>query len=85
MSEVKKDTSQVAVSIDCRTPATIADSFSRSICVQKVNASIPKLIILGMLAGAYIGFGACLATLIGHDVAKYLGLGFARFITGAVF
>jgi formate transporter len=82
--EAKKDQS-VVMSVDCRTPAIIADSLSRSICVQKVNASVFKLIVLGVLAGAYIGFGACLATLIGHDAAKYLGLGMARFITGAVF
>ncbi|MDP2905873.1 MAG: formate/nitrite transporter family protein [Candidatus Omnitrophota bacterium] len=84
MAEEKKDVT-AAVSVDCRAPATIADSLSRSICVQKVNASISKLIILGILAGVYIGFGACLATLVGHDAAKYLGLGMARFITGAVF
>jgi len=73
------------VNVDCRTPATIANNLSRSICVQKVNASVVKLITLGILAGVYIGFGACLATLVGHDVAKYLGLGFSRLITGAVF
>ncbi|MDD5449808.1 MAG: formate/nitrite transporter family protein [Candidatus Omnitrophica bacterium] len=84
MSEEKKDIG-VALSVDCRAPATIADSLSRSICVQKVNASVFKLIILGILAGVYIGFGACLATLVGHDAAKYFGLGFARLITGAVF
>lgn len=84
--EIKKeDLTNVVVNVDCRTPATIADNLSRSICVQKVNASLLKLIILGILAGVYIGFGACLATLIGHDAAKYLGLGMARLITGAVF
>lgn len=84
MPEEKKDIG-VVVNVDCRAPATIADNLSRSICVQKVNASVFKLVILGILAGVYIGFGACLATLIGHDAAKYFGLGFARFITGAVF
>lgn len=82
--EVKKDVS-VAVNVDCRTPATIADNLSRSICVKKVNASISKLIILGILAGVYIGFGACLATMIGHDAAKYVGVGLSRFVVGGVF
>jgi len=82
--EAKKEQG-VVVNVDCRTPAVIADSLSRSICVQKVNASVFKLIVLGILAGVYIAFGACLATLVGHDTAKYLGLGMARFITGAVF
>jgi len=84
MLEVKKDTG-VIVSVDCRTPAIIADSLSRSICVQKVNASIFKLTILGILAGAYIAFGACLATIVGHDAVKYVGLGFTRLVSGAVF
>ncbi len=84
MTEVKKE-SEAVVNVDCRTPANIADSFSRSICVQKVNASNMKLMILGILAGVYIGFGGCIATLVGHDAAKYLGLGLARFFTGAVF
>lgn len=73
------------LNVDCRTPATIAFQLSRTICVQKVNASTLKLIILGILAGAYISFGACLSTLIGHDAAKYLGLGLSRFFVGGVF
>lgn len=84
MPDLKKE-GEAAPAVDCRTPANIADGMSRTICVQKVNASIFKLTVLGILAGVYIAFGACLATLIGHDTAKYLGLGLARFITGAVF
>lgn len=82
--EPRKDVDMM-INVDCRTPANIADNLSRSICVQKVNASILKLIVLGILAGVYIGFGACLATLIGHDAAKYLGLGLSRLVTGGVF
>lgn len=84
MSEIKKDAG-VVVNVDCRAPAIIADNLSRSICVQKVNASISKLVILGILAGAYIAFGAALATVVGHDAAKYVGLGLARLVSGAVF
>jgi len=75
----------VKVNVDCRTPATIAANLSSSICVKKVNASVFRKTVLGILAGVYIGFGAALATLIGHDLAKYMGLGFAKFVTGAVF
>lgn len=78
-------TEREIVNVDCRPPATIADSLSRTISVQKVNASIFKLVILGILAGAYISFGACLATIVGHDAAKYIGVGLARFFTGGVF
>ena len=52
---------------------------------KKATISFGKLFILGILAGAYIGFGANLATVIGHDVPKYLGNGFGQFIFGAVF
>lgn len=84
MSIEKKDVGAV-ISVDCRAPATIADNLSRSICVQKVNASIFKLTVLGILAGAYISFGAALATVVGHDIAKYAGIGIARLVSGGVF
>ena len=79
------DNDSVIVNVDTRPPETVADIFSRRTCVTKINASVIKKIILGILAGAYIAFGAALATLISHDLAKYLGLGFTKFITGAVF
>jgi len=75
----------VNVNFECHKPATVADSASRSICVQKVNASVFKVVVLGILAGAYISFGAALATLVGHDLAAYVGVGLARFFIGAVF
>lgn len=52
---------------------------------KKKALSFGKLLILGILAGVYIGFGANLATVVGNDVAKYLGNGFGQFIFGAVF
>ena len=84
MPERRKD-SPALVNVDCRAPVTIADNLSKSICVKKVNESTFKLIILGVLAGVYIGFGACLSTLVSHDSVKYLGLGLTRMITGGVF
>ena len=71
--------------IDCKTPANIAEQLSTSVCVQKVNASLSKLVVLGFLAGAYIAFGAQLATMVTHDMAAYLGVGFAKLIGGAAF
>jgi formate/nitrite transporter len=43
------------------------------------------MLLLGMLAGVYIGFGAELCTMVTHDLSKYLGVGFAKFIGGSVF
>ncbi len=70
---------------ECRAPANVADTLTNDVCVKKVQSSFWRLTILGILAGVYIGFGAQLATLVGHDLAKFAGVGFARFVQGAVF
>ena len=43
------------------------------------------MILLGILAGAFIGFGSELATITTYDMPKYLGVGFTKFIFGSVF
>ncbi|UCD16135.1 MAG: formate/nitrite transporter family protein [Candidatus Omnitrophota bacterium] len=73
------------MNIDCKSPANIADTVSKTVCVQKTNASIFRLIVLGILAGVYIGFGGAIATLVSSDLARYVGVGLAKFFTGAVF
>ena len=73
------------MAVDCRTPANTAEKLSDSVCVNKVNSSIAKLLILGIFAGVFIGFGAQLATVAGHDMGKYLGSGFTKLVMGAVF
>ncbi len=70
---------------DCKTPATVADSLTRTLCVKKTQQSILNLAILGLFAGVYIGFGAQLATFVTHDLAAYAGLGVAKLVGGAVF
>jgi len=73
------------INIDCKTPANIAATLSRTICVAKTNASFYNLIILGIFAGVYIGFGAALATLVGSDSSKFVGYGLSKILGGAVF
>lgn len=73
------------MAVDCRAPANTAEYLSQTICVKKVNSSILKLTILGIFAGVFIGFGAQFATLVGHDLGKYFGVGFTKLIMGAVF
>ncbi len=70
---------------DCKSPATVAQDLTETICVAKTQASALKLLILGILAGVYIGFGCELSTLVGHDAAKFVGVGLASFIKGAAF
>ncbi len=79
------DEEKLQVSMDCKTPANIAAALANSICVKKTDASWVKLLILGFFAGVYISFGAALATLVGHDAAKYVGVGISKFIIGGVF
>lgn len=66
------------------TPAEVAGLVG-SISERKSILSIGQLLILGILAGAFIAFGANLATVVGSDISKYLGNGFGQFLFGAVF
>ncbi|MCP4652710.1 MAG: formate/nitrite transporter family protein [Candidatus Omnitrophica bacterium] len=69
----------------CNPPAGIAKALSEVIGVKKANGSIFNLTILGIFAGVYIGFGAALATLVSSDLARYVGVGLTKVITGGVF
>jgi formate/nitrite transporter len=68
-----------------RSPQALAQMVTRAVGVKKATASVLNILILGVLAGAYIGFGAALATLVGHDAARHVGLGIAQVMVGAVF
>ncbi|MFH1683750.1 MAG: formate/nitrite transporter family protein [Candidatus Margulisiibacteriota bacterium] len=68
-----------------KNPAQIADALANKVGVAKTNNTVWKLVILGILAGAYIAFGAAIATLVSSDAAKFLGVGLGNFFTGAVF
>lgn len=73
------------INIGCKTPANVADTLSRTVCVAKTNATVWKLFILGVLAGIYIAFGASIATLVATDVVKFVGLGLGKLFIGGVF
>jgi len=51
----------------------------------KSNLSISRMLLLGILAGVYIGFGSQLAIMVTYDMPKYLGVGFTKFMFGSVF
>lgn len=51
----------------------------------KTDLSVFNMLLLGILAGAYIGIGSQLAIVTTIDLPKYLGAGFSRFIFGSVF
>ncbi|MFX0206630.1 MAG: formate/nitrite transporter family protein [Candidatus Hodarchaeota archaeon] len=51
----------------------------------KCSMSLPNMFLLAILAGAYIGFGAALATIVSHDTYLYIGTGFTKFLFGSAF
>jgi formate/nitrite transporter len=51
----------------------------------KSRWSVQQMLILGILAGAYIAFAGYLCTVVTQDMAKYMGVGFTKFMGGAVF
>jgi len=66
-------------------PAGVAGMVTKSVGVKKAAMSVMNTVILGILAGAYIGFGAALATLVAHDAGRVLGLGLTKLVVGGVF
>jgi len=72
-------------STEDKAPSTIAETVAQSVGVKKVTSPWFSVMILGILAGAYIGFGGVLATSVTFDLSKFLGIGFSKFMAGAVF
>ncbi len=66
------------------TPAQVAEAV---VNMGKTKASLPivTMIIMGIFAGAYIGFGAELCTMVLTGTAAKAGLGVAKLLGGAVF
>ncbi|MDW7738596.1 MAG: formate/nitrite transporter family protein [Bacillota bacterium] len=68
----------------CDTPAEIARSVVG--VAQKKAATAPvSLIMLALLAGAYIALGAVMFTIITNDLAVYIGDGLSRLVGGISF
>lgn len=63
-------------------PAKLYDVFTDT-GAAKAELSVGKLLVLGILAGAYIGFAAHLATVISTGHMEWFGL--KKFLTGSVF
>ena len=65
-------------------PMQIAENMVKT-GVKKCQLRVFPMILLGMLAGVYIGFGGELSTMVTHDLSKFTGVGFSKFIGGSVF
>ena len=56
--------------MECLPPASIAESMVAS-GERKANLSVAHLLILGVLAGAYIGFVGQFFTIVTSDLSQY--------------
>ena len=52
---------------------------------KKTRLSLDRMFVLAMLAGAYIGFGAQLATTVSMDMIPRYGVGLTNLVSGTVF
>lgn len=83
--KIFKDIQFPVPSIEDKAPSTIAQTVARTVGVTKTTSPWLSVLVLGILAGAYIGFGGLLASTVTFDMAARLGTGFSKFMSGAVF
>ncbi len=67
-----------------KTPVELAQS-ACAVAKAKSAWTIPQLLLMGILAGAYIAFAGFLNTVVTQDLAQYAGVGVTKFLGGAAF
>ena len=85
LAQQLKDVAAKPEHYEHHTPQAVARLVATAVSVKKATASILNTLVLGVLAGAYIGFGAALATLVAHDAAGKVGVGVAQLLVGSAF
>ncbi|MFO7557384.1 MAG: formate/nitrite family transporter [Desulfobacterales bacterium] len=68
-----------------KAPKTIAEAVASTIGVGKVTSPWLSVAVLGMLAGAYIGFGGLLSTSVTFDMPPIAGAGLTKIMAGFAF
>ncbi len=71
--------------LDDKAPRTIAETLASKVGVGKATSPWVSVLVLGVLAGAYIGFGGLLSTSVTFDLAARAGVGLTRFLAGTAF
>ena len=71
--------------LEDKAPKTIAETVASAVGVSKVTSPWLTVFVLGILAGAYIGFGGLLSTCVTFDIANIMGIGFKKFMAGTAF
>jgi len=72
-------------SMDDQSPATIAETVAQKVGVSKATSPWLSVVVLGILAGAYIAFGGMLSATVTFDLASRAGTGVSRLVAGAAF
>lgn len=72
-------------SMEDKAPKTIAETVASTIGVGKVTSPWFTVTVLGVLAGAYIGFGGLLSTSVTFDMQAKIGIGFTKIMAGSAF
>ena len=72
-------------SLDDQAPRTIAETVAQKVGVAKATSPWLSVFVLGILAGAYIGFGGLLSTTVTFDAAAKWGIGFSKILAGGAF
>ena len=72
-------------SLDDKAPKSIAETVAQTVGVAKANSPWLTLFVLGVLAGAYIGFGALFSASVTFDITPIVGVGLKKLIGGAAF
>jgi len=72
-------------SMEDKAPKTIAETVASTVSVAKATSPWLSVFVLGILAGAYIGFGGLLSTTVTFDLAAHVGIGLTKFLGGSAF
>jgi formate transporter len=81
----EKASEKLHLNVECRNPNQTANFIIKELMVTKANSGFWKVVLLGILAGVYIGFGCEISTLAAHDGAAFSGFGPTRILAGGVF
>jgi formate/nitrite transporter len=71
--------------LEDKAPKNIAETVAQTVGVAKATSPWLTVFVLGILAGAYIGFGGFLSTTVTFDAAAKIGTGLTKLFGGAVF
>ena len=71
--------------VDDKVPKNIAETVAETVGVTKATSPWFSLFVLGVMAGAYVGFGGLFSFSVTFDMPVEFGVGLKKLISGAAF